>query len=115
MPALPVLHRPAAAVSAAAAASPGSPDGARLPDRTSAGAAGKRHRRGGCRRQLRNGVVTMGPRPPALLAGAPAQIEFAVEMRKQVAVARWPPTQCLPQHVGIDLDQEQSGLAEEML
>ena len=43
------------------------------------------------------------------------QIELAIEMRKQLAVARRFPAQRLAQRVGIDLDQEQPGLAEEML
>ena len=36
-------------------------------------------------------------------------------MRKQFVVARRLPPQRVPQRVGIDLDQEQSGLAEEVL
>src|ERR1700736_3675924 len=36
-------------------------------------------------------------------------------MRKQFVVARGFPPQRVPQRVGIDLDQEQPGLAEEML
>src|SRR5579872_4201927 len=115
MPALPVLHRPAAAVSAAAAVNPGSPTGVRLPDRTSVAAAAKRHRRRGSRCQLRNIVSTIGQRAQAMHAGDRAEIELAIEMRKQFVVARRLPTQRVPQRVGIDLDQEQSGLAEEML
>ncbi len=48
-------------------------------------------------------------------AGDRAEIEFAVEMRKQLVVARRLPAQRVAQRVGIDRDQEQSGLAEEML
>ena len=48
-------------------------------------------------------------------AGDRAEIEFAVEMRKQLVVARALPAQCRSQRIGIDRDQEQAGLAEEML
>ncbi len=47
-------------------------------------------------------------------AGDRAEIEFAIEMRKQFVVARALPAQRLAQRIGIDLDQEQPGLAEEM-
>ena len=40
-----------------------------------------------------------------------AEIEFAVEMRKQFVVARALPAQRVAQRVGVDRDQEQSGLA----
>ena len=44
-----------------------------------------------------------------------AEIEVAVEMRKQFVVARGLPAQRLAERVGIDLDQEQAGLAEKKL
>ena len=44
-----------------------------------------------------------------------AEIEFAVEMRKQLVVARRLPAQRFAQRIGIDRDQEQSGLAGKML
>src|SRR5580704_8674622 len=44
-----------------------------------------------------------------------AEVEFAVEMRKQLVVARGLPAQRIAKRIGIDLDQEQPGLAEEML
>ncbi len=44
-----------------------------------------------------------------------AEIEFAIEVRKQFAVARGLPAQRVAERIGIDLDQEQTGLAKEML
>ena len=44
-----------------------------------------------------------------------AEIEFAIEMRKQLVIARALPAQRRAKRIGIDLDQEQAGLAEEML
>ena len=44
-----------------------------------------------------------------------AEIEFAIEMREQLVIARALPAQRIAERIGIDLDQEQAGLAEEML
>jgi hypothetical protein len=44
-----------------------------------------------------------------------AQIELAIEMRKRFAAARDFPAQRLTQSIGIDRDQEQPGLAKEVL
>ena len=44
-----------------------------------------------------------------------AEIEFAIEMRKQLVVARALPAQRVAERVGIDLDQEQRLLAEKCL
>ncbi len=44
-----------------------------------------------------------------------AEIEFAIEVREQLVVARALPAQRIAKRVAIDLDQEQAGLAEEML
>jgi hypothetical protein len=44
-----------------------------------------------------------------------AEIEFAIEVRKQLAIARGLPAQRIVEGISIDLDQEQPGLAKEML
>ncbi len=48
-------------------------------------------------------------------AGHRAEIEFAVEMREQLVIARRLEAQRIAQRVGIDRDQEQAGLAGIML
>ena len=57
----------------------------------------------------------VGPRPQVEDRGDRADIEFAIEMRKQLVVARALPAQGVAERVGIDGDQEQPGLAEIML
>jgi hypothetical protein len=47
--------------------------------------------------------------------GDRAEIEFTIEMREQFILARWLPAQPLTQRIGVDRDQEQSGLSGEML
>jgi hypothetical protein len=41
-----------------------------------------------------------------------AEIELAIEMRKQLIVPRTLPAKPPPERIGIDLDQEQPGLAK---
>jgi hypothetical protein len=60
-------------------------------------------------------VITIGSRVHVAHANHRAEIEFAIEMRKQFVVAGGFPAQRVAQRVGVDLDQEQSGLPEEML
>ena len=59
--------------------------------------------------------VAVGARVHVEHARHRAEIELAIEMRKQLVVARALPAQRLAERIGIDLDQEQPGLAEEML
>ena len=96
---------------AAAAAGPGSPSGAHPPDRTSAAAAAKRRRRRGSRHQLRKVVIAVRPRAQVEDGGYRAEVEFAIEVRKQLVVARGLPAQRVAERIGIDGDQEQPGLA----
>src|SRR6185437_4039394 len=110
-----VSDRPAAAVLAEVFSGPGSPCDGRLPDRTSAAAAARRHRKRGSRRKLRDVVAAVGTRPHVEHAGDRAEIERAIEMRKQLVVAGALPAQRVAERVRVDLDQEQPGLADEML
>src|ERR1700739_520699 len=59
-------------------------------------------------------MITVGPRAQAEHSSDRAEVEFAVEMGEQFIVARPLPSQCVAQTIGIDRDQEQSGLAEEV-
>jgi len=44
-----------------------------------------------------------------------AEVEFAIEMREQLVIARPLPAQRVAERVGIDRDQKQAGLAELVL
>lgn len=57
-------------------------------------------------------MAAVGLRPQIEDRGDRAQIEFAIEMRKQLAAARRLPAQRVAKRAGIDGDQKQSGLAE---
>src|ERR1700722_16825965 len=59
-------------------------------------------------------MIAVGPRAQAEPASDRAEVEFAVEMGEQFIVARPLPPQCVAQTIGIDRDQEQSGLADEV-
>src|SRR6185312_16632521 len=104
-----------AAAPAAAGAGPGSPCDGRLLDRTSAAAAARKRRRRGSRLELRNVVAAVRARVQAAHADDCAEIEFTIEMREQLVLARRLPAQPVAQRVGVDFDQEQAALAEEML
>src|ERR1700724_668986 len=58
---------------------------------------------------------SVGPRAHLKHADDRGEIEFAVKMREQFIMARVFPAQRLSQQIGIDLDQEQPGLAEKVL
>src|SRR6266481_7536631 len=60
-------------------------------------------------------MITVGSRAQIEDGGDRAEIEFAIEMREQLVIARRFPAQRIPQRVGIDRDQEEAGLPEEML
>src|SRR5204862_8023696 len=107
--------RPASGAPAAAAAGPGSPADGHPPDRASAAAAARRYRKRGCRGELRHVVKAVGARPQIEDRGDGAEIELAIEMRKQLVVARGLPAQPVAQRVGIDGDQKQPGLPDIML
>src|SRR5262249_16609011 len=69
----------------------------------------------GSRSQLRNVVIPVGPDMQTEHVFHRAEIEFAVEMREQLAVARRLPPQRLAQRFRVHLDQDQSGLAKEIV
>jgi len=60
-------------------------------------------------------VIAVGPRAHIENAGDRAEIEFAIEMGKQFVVARPLPPQRVAQRIGVDRDQEQAGVTEEVL
>ena len=60
-------------------------------------------------------MISVGARPQVEDGGDSAEIEFAIEMREQLLIARRLPAQRITQRIGIHRDQEQSGLAEKML
>ena len=60
-------------------------------------------------------MVAVGLRAHVEDGGHRAEVEFAVEMREQFVVARTLPAQGIAERVGIDRDQEQTGLSEIML
>src|SRR5689334_16360148 len=60
-------------------------------------------------------MKAVGTRTQILDGNDRAEIELAIEMREQLAIARGFPAQLLSQRVGIDADQKQPGLAEVML
>ena len=64
--------------------------------------------------KLRDVVKAVGARVQIEDGDDRAEIEFAIEMRKQLVVARALPAQRVAQRIGIDRDQEQAGLAEKM-
>src|SRR5262249_49906596 len=55
----------------------------------------------------------VGARRQGLYIRHPTEIELAIEMRKQLVVARALPAQRRSKRIDIDLDQEQTGLAGE--
>src|SRR5262249_40041532 len=95
---------------------PAPPGDARPPDRASAAAARRTRtdRRRGSRLQLRNVVAAIGAGVEVEHGPHRAEIELAIEVRKQLVVARALPAQGLAQRVGVDLDQEQPGLTEKV-
>src|SRR5579871_317325 len=72
-------------------------------------------RRHGSRLQLRDVVAAVGAGVEVLDGSHRAEVELAVEMGKQLVIARSLPAQRLAQGVGVDFDQEQPGLAEKVL
>jgi len=60
-------------------------------------------------------VTAVGSRAQIVNDRGSARIELTVQMRKQLAASRWFPLQRAPQFIGIDRDEKQSGLSEEML
>src|SRR5260370_29653396 len=60
-------------------------------------------------------MISVGSRAQVEDGGDRAKVEFAIEVREQLVIARRFPAQRIPQRVGIDRDQEQAGLPEEML
>src|SRR5207245_7603276 len=88
MPAWRALDRPVSAAPAAAGASRGSPCGARPPDRTTALAAARTRRKRGSRDQLRHVVIAVGARAQIEDGGDSTKSELAIEMGKQLVLAR---------------------------
>src|SRR5260370_14750609 len=60
-------------------------------------------------------MITVGARAHIEDRGDRAEVKLAIEVREQLVVARRFPAQRIPQRVGIDRDQEEAGLPEEML
>src|SRR5437868_3907078 len=59
-------------------------------------------------------MIAVGARAQIEDGGDRAEIEFAIEMRKQFAVARRLKAQRVAERIDIHRDQEQPGLAREM-
>ena len=60
-------------------------------------------------------MKSVGACPHVEDGGDGAEIEFAIEMREQLVIARGLPAQRITQRIGIDRDQKQPGLAEKVL